>query len=94
MVSKSLVLVLLVGISAAIATSAFGQRATVPTLKGTDGPGFSITLKQNGKLVKTLKAGTYRFVIADKPSTTPSISTARTTSPRTSRRFRSSARRP
>ena len=67
MVRTSLVFVSLIGVSAAIAASAFGQRAmTVPTLKGTDGPGFTITLKWNGKAVKTLKAGTYRFVIADK----------------------------
>lgn len=68
MVRTTLVLVSLVAIAAAITTSAFGQRATVPVLKGTVGPGYSITLKQNGKLVKTLKAGTYKFVIADKAS--------------------------
>jgi hypothetical protein len=39
---------------------------TTPTLAGTVGPGFSITLKKSGKLVKTLKAGTYKFVINDK----------------------------
>jgi plastocyanin len=69
MVRTSLVIVSLIGVSAAIAASAFGQRAmTVPTLKGTVGPGFTITLKWNGKAVKTLKAGTYKFVIADKAS--------------------------
>jgi plastocyanin len=68
-VRKSLVLVSLIGVFAAIAANAFGQRAmTVPTLKGTDGPGFTITLKQNGKAVKTLKAGTYKFVVADRSS--------------------------
>ena len=66
MLRKSLVFVSLIGVVAAIATSAFGQRTTIPTLKGTVGPGFTITLKRNGKLVKTLKAGTYKFVIADK----------------------------
>jgi len=30
------------------------------------GPGFSIVLTQGGKKVKTLKAGTYTFVISDK----------------------------
>jgi plastocyanin len=39
---------------------------TTPTLAGTVGPSFSITLKKSGKLVKTLKAGTYKFVINDK----------------------------
>jgi plastocyanin len=68
-VRTSLVFVSLIGVSAAIAASAFGQRAmSPPTLNGTVGPGFTITLMQNGKLVKTLKAGTYKFVIADKGS--------------------------
>jgi hypothetical protein len=38
------------------------------TLIGTVGPGFNITLKQGTKLVKTLKAGRYTFVITDKAS--------------------------
>ena len=46
----------------ALATS----HATTPTLNGTVGPGYTITLKQNGKAVKSLKAGSYSFVIADK----------------------------
>ena len=65
---SSLVFVSMIGVSAAIAASAFGQRTAVPSLNGTVGPGFTITLKQNGKVVKTLKAGTYKFVIADKSS--------------------------
>jgi plastocyanin len=40
--------------------------AATPTLKGTDGPGFTITLTRNGKKVTTLKAGTYVFKISDK----------------------------
>ena len=66
MLRKSLVFVLLIGVVATIATSAFGRRTTIPTLKGTVGPGYTITLKQNGKLVKTLKVGTYKLVIVDK----------------------------
>ncbi len=42
--------------------------AGTPTLNGTDGPGFTITLTQNGNKVKSLKAGTYVFKIADKSS--------------------------
>jgi plastocyanin len=38
------------------------------TLKGTVGPGFTITLTQNGKTVKTLKAGKYKVVVSDKSS--------------------------
>ena len=40
--------------------------AAPPKLIGTVGPGFSISLTQGGKKVKTLKAGTYTFVISDK----------------------------
>lgn len=48
------------------AAMAFTPAAT-PTLKGTVGPGFTITLKNsNGKKVSSLKAGTYKFVITDK----------------------------
>ena len=48
------------------AAMAFSSAAT-PTLKGTVGPGFTITLKDSsGHKVKTLKAGTYKFVITDK----------------------------
>lgn len=41
--------------------------ATIPTLNGTVGPGFTISLKDSkGHKVKTLKAGTYNFQITDK----------------------------
>jgi len=40
--------------------------AATPTLKGIVGPGFTITLKQGTKSVKTLKAGTYIFKVNDK----------------------------
>jgi plastocyanin len=42
--------------------------ASTPALTGTDGPGFTITLKQSGVKVTKLKAGTYIFKIADKSS--------------------------
>jgi plastocyanin len=35
-------------------------------LVGTDGPGFTITLTQGGKPVKSLKAGSYTLQVADK----------------------------
>jgi len=57
------VAVLIALIAALAAPAAF---AAAPTLNGTVGPGFTITLKQGGKTVKTLKAGTYVFKIADK----------------------------
>jgi plastocyanin len=40
--------------------------AATPTLNGTDGPGFTITLTQGGKKVTKLKAGAYVIKIADK----------------------------
>ena len=55
------------GAVALLATSPAAP-VTKPKLIGTVGPGFTITLKQNGRAVKKLKPGTYTFVIADKAS--------------------------
>ena len=35
------------------------------TLRGSVGPGYTISLRKNGQTVKSLRAGTYRFLIAD-----------------------------
>lgn len=40
--------------------------AKTPTLTGTTGPGFTITLTQGGKKVSKLKPGKYVIKIADK----------------------------
>jgi plastocyanin len=48
------------------AGTALARGTSVPTLKGSVGPGFTITLKRNGSKVQALKPGTYLFVIADK----------------------------
>ena len=49
------------------AGAAMAFTSATPTLNGTVGPGFTISLKNSaGKKVKTLKAGTYKFVITDK----------------------------
>ena len=53
---------LLVGVAAS------ARPAAIPTLRGTVGPSFTITLKKNGKRVTTLKAGKYKLVVADKAS--------------------------
>jgi len=53
---------------AATSTGAFARHSATPILTGTDGPGYTITLKMKGKTVKTLKAGTYKVVISDKAS--------------------------
>ena len=55
-------------LSVAAANAAFGQSSATPTLQGTVGPGFTITLNNKGAKVKTLKAGKYLFVISDKAS--------------------------
>ena len=54
--------------SSIAAAVALGARTAAPTLTGTVGPGFTITLKMNGQVVKSLKAGTYKLVIQDKAS--------------------------
>ncbi|MFL5964167.1 MAG: plastocyanin/azurin family copper-binding protein [Gaiellaceae bacterium] len=56
--------VALAAIVAAIAAPAAG--AATGKLVATDGPGFTISLKQGGKTVKTLKAGTYTITVQDK----------------------------
>jgi plastocyanin len=50
---------------ALLAGSAF---AATPTLTGTVGPGYKITLTENGTKVTKLAAGTYTLVIHDKSS--------------------------
>jgi plastocyanin len=60
----------LVLFAAALAATAFlvPAQASTPKLAGTVGPGFTITLKRGTAKVKTLRAGKYLFVIADKAS--------------------------
>lgn len=65
---RLLILVVLIGVTATLATGALAQRTATPTLVGTVGPSFTITVKMNNKVVKTLKAGTYKFVVNDKAS--------------------------
>lgn len=63
--------VLLVAALAVLALAVAGAaQATsqITKLNGTVGPGFTITLKDNGKAVKTLKAGKYRITVKDKAS--------------------------
>jgi plastocyanin len=61
-------LALLGALAVATAASSLGGGRSVQTvtLNGTVGPGYTITLKRAGKKVTTLKAGTYRFVVADR----------------------------
>jgi hypothetical protein len=52
------------------AASAFGRTSAHPTLIGIVGKGdaYKITLTMNGRLIKTLKAGTYTVAIHDDSS--------------------------
>ena len=47
-----------------LASSSFGAAST-NTLTGTDGPGFTITLKKGKTKVTSLKAGKYKSVVKD-----------------------------
>ena len=55
-------------VAVVLVAGASATRSVTPTLVGTDGPGYTIGLKQGTKAVKTLKAGTYKIVIHDKAS--------------------------
>jgi plastocyanin len=59
----ALVVAALTGTTASAAPTAATAH---PLLVGQTGPGFTITLKQNGKTVKTLKHGVYTVRILDK----------------------------
>jgi len=63
-------LVPLAGVAAALAVAgtAFSQARSVPKLVGTVGPGYTLKLTKAGVKVRSLKAGTYKFVISDKSS--------------------------
>jgi|SRR3954449_5850773 hypothetical protein len=45
-----------------------GGTSAAPALRGTVGPGFTIKLTKAGKVVKTLRAGTYRLTVSDRSS--------------------------
>jgi len=54
-------------VAAAATALAAGQAGSAPPkLQGTVGPDFSIHLKQNGRPLKTLRAGVYVIVVADR----------------------------
>ena len=48
------------------AAAALGQSASTPILRGTVGPGFTISLTKGGKKVRTLRAGIYTITVRDK----------------------------
>jgi len=52
----------------ALASTAAGRPEAATKLKGTVGPGYTISLTKAGKKVTKLKAGTYSFVVSDQAS--------------------------
>jgi len=64
---KTICTLIAAGAVALLATSPAAPMST-PRLIGTVGPGFTISLKHNGKVFKTLKHGSYTFAISDKAS--------------------------
>jgi hypothetical protein len=68
MVRATLAAVAVVATTLVLTATAFSHTTAAPTLVGTVGPSFHITLTKGGKVVKTLKPGSYKFVIHDKAS--------------------------
>jgi plastocyanin len=64
----ALALVATLAASLVVAGAALSSSESIPTLKGTVGPGFSIRLTRNGAKVKSLHPGRYRFLINDRGS--------------------------
>jgi hypothetical protein len=65
--SRRLLATLVVAVAGlAVAGAALSQTQSTPKLVGTVGPGYTIKLTKAGVKVKSLKAGTYKFVISDK----------------------------
>ena len=62
MLRTRLAFVALLGAALIVVASA---SAAVPTLKATDGPGFTISLKKGTTKVTKLKAGKYKIVVKD-----------------------------
>jgi plastocyanin len=61
---KRLALLLLAAL--AVAGPAAARTSTTTTLQAVTGPGFTITVTNGGKPVKTLKPGSYKVVVSDK----------------------------
>ena len=72
-------------IAAALLLLAAAPAGAATVLEGTTGPGFTITLTQNGKAVKTLAPGTYEIRVSDRSTNHdfalrgPGVNTAITT---------------
>jgi Copper binding proteins, plastocyanin/azurin family len=60
--------VLLGAAAVALAATSAATPMTLPKLRGTVGPGFTISLKRGLAPVKVVKTGKYTFVVSDKSS--------------------------
>ena len=68
MLRRLLVPLVLAGALLATAAGVHAATAKSSGLVGEVGPGFTIEVKQNGKDLKTIKAGTYKIKVEDKGS--------------------------
>jgi hypothetical protein len=68
MARASLTVIAATAATLVLAGTAFSHATATPTLVGTVGPAYHITLTKGGKVVKALKHGRYTFVIHDKAS--------------------------
>ena len=59
-------LIALPAIVLAVSITATSSTSATKVLRGTVGPGFTISLKKSGTAVKTLKPGKYSLVVTDK----------------------------
>jgi len=65
---RKLLFVAIATFAIAIPSAQAATRTSPGNLVGSVGPGFTISFTQNGKSVKSLKAGTYRITVHDKSS--------------------------
>jgi hypothetical protein len=68
MLRRTIATLAVAGLALSLSALAWGHSAAAPKLKGTVGPGYTISLTKAGKKLRSLKAGTYTFVISDKSS--------------------------
>ena len=68
MVRATLAAIAVVAVTLVLTATAFSHTTAAPMLVGTVGANFHITLTKGGKVVKTLKRGSYTFVIHDMAS--------------------------
>ena len=66
MFRKTLVVTAAIAVTLSVAGAALSRGSATPVLTGTDGPGYTITLKKGGRPVRMLEPGRYSITVADK----------------------------